>query len=396
MTKIQLRRDTAANWSTNNPTLSAGEPCFETDTGRLKIGDGITAYNSLPYQGGTSDTAVTTDTAQTISGKKTFDNDIVINQWNSNISPVREAHIDLSNGNGNAFISANGTDKAFGMYTKNSEGIQLCTDGLDYTKGLSIKPSSLTFKNSDGTVIDLLAGGGGDIPVATSTTLGGIKIGTVASTKLSLDEENKIRLDSSATLTNPLLSETVTTKKLYLGHLPADSYNPAISYDEENYVCNMLMKARQNHNGFVSYDLVDTIIKGKSLQFGDETNQYDVITKSPVNNEYMSHMAMPSNKYIDLELGVSGTTYTAPVDGYFCVTTYSNNEDGFHSIELFYNQTVDYTKPFIRWQIASQAAYGGGLALVKKGQNVCIGYSRIDLLKSQLKFIYAVGSEPAS
>jgi hypothetical protein len=396
MTKIQLRRDTAANWSTNNPTLSAGEPCFETDTGKLKIGDGITAYNSLPYQGGTSDTTVTTDTDQTISGKKTFANDIVINQWNHNISPVREAHIDLSNGSGNIFISTNGTDKTFGMYTKSSEGIQLCADALDYTKGLSIKPSSLTFKNSDGTVIDLLAGGGGDIPVATSTTLGGVKIGTVASTKLSLDEENKIRLDSSATLNNPLLSETVTTKKLYLGHLPADSYNPAISYDEENYVCNMLMKARQSHNGFVSYGLVDTIIKGKSLQFGDETNQYDVITKSPVNNEYMSHMAMPSNKYIDLELGASGTTYTAPADGYFCATTYSNNEDGFHSIDLFYNQAVDYTKPFIRWQIASQEAYGGGLALVKKGQNVCIGYSRINLLKSQLKFIYAVGSEPAS
>lgn len=32
MTKIQLRRDTAANWSTNNPIPSAREPCFETDT----------------------------------------------------------------------------------------------------------------------------------------------------------------------------------------------------------------------------------------------------------------------------------------------------------------------------------------------------------------------------
>lgn len=41
--KIQLRRDTAANWSTYNPTLSAGEPGFETDTGKLKIGDGRTS-----------------------------------------------------------------------------------------------------------------------------------------------------------------------------------------------------------------------------------------------------------------------------------------------------------------------------------------------------------------
>lgn len=41
-TKIQLRRDTAANWVTHNPTLSAGEPGFEVDTGKLKIGDGKT------------------------------------------------------------------------------------------------------------------------------------------------------------------------------------------------------------------------------------------------------------------------------------------------------------------------------------------------------------------
>jgi hypothetical protein len=47
--QIQLRRDTAANWTANNPTLAQGEPALETDTGRLKFGDGATAYNSLAY-----------------------------------------------------------------------------------------------------------------------------------------------------------------------------------------------------------------------------------------------------------------------------------------------------------------------------------------------------------
>jgi hypothetical protein len=47
--QIQLRRDTAANWTTNNPILLQGEPALETDTGRLKFGDGTTAYNSLAY-----------------------------------------------------------------------------------------------------------------------------------------------------------------------------------------------------------------------------------------------------------------------------------------------------------------------------------------------------------
>lgn len=46
---IQLRRDTAANWASNNPTPVAGQPCFETDTKKMKVGDGSTAYNSLAY-----------------------------------------------------------------------------------------------------------------------------------------------------------------------------------------------------------------------------------------------------------------------------------------------------------------------------------------------------------
>ena len=46
-TKIQLRRDTAADC--NNPTLSAGEFGWESDTNRFKIGTGSTAWNSLSY-----------------------------------------------------------------------------------------------------------------------------------------------------------------------------------------------------------------------------------------------------------------------------------------------------------------------------------------------------------
>lgn len=47
--KIQLRRDTAANWSTYNPKLNAGEPGVEIDTSYVKIGDGINNWNNLPY-----------------------------------------------------------------------------------------------------------------------------------------------------------------------------------------------------------------------------------------------------------------------------------------------------------------------------------------------------------
>jgi len=47
--RILLRRDTSANWSANNPVLASGEPGYETDTYRMKIGDGTTQWLSLPY-----------------------------------------------------------------------------------------------------------------------------------------------------------------------------------------------------------------------------------------------------------------------------------------------------------------------------------------------------------
>jgi hypothetical protein len=48
-TQIQLRRDTAADWTSANPTLAEGEVGYETDTGDFKIGDGATAWSSLSY-----------------------------------------------------------------------------------------------------------------------------------------------------------------------------------------------------------------------------------------------------------------------------------------------------------------------------------------------------------
>lgn len=43
------RRDSAANWTFNNPTLLAGELGYESDTGKWKVGDGTTAWTSLAY-----------------------------------------------------------------------------------------------------------------------------------------------------------------------------------------------------------------------------------------------------------------------------------------------------------------------------------------------------------
>jgi hypothetical protein len=46
---IQFRRDTAANWTSANPTLADGEMGIESDTQKYKIGNGYTVWNSLSY-----------------------------------------------------------------------------------------------------------------------------------------------------------------------------------------------------------------------------------------------------------------------------------------------------------------------------------------------------------
>lgn len=48
-TKIVLRNDLAANWTSNNPILLSGELGIETDTSYFKIGDGGHNWNDLPY-----------------------------------------------------------------------------------------------------------------------------------------------------------------------------------------------------------------------------------------------------------------------------------------------------------------------------------------------------------
>jgi hypothetical protein len=48
-TKIQLRRDTASNWTNANPILAQGEAGLELVTNRVKYGDGSTPWTSLAY-----------------------------------------------------------------------------------------------------------------------------------------------------------------------------------------------------------------------------------------------------------------------------------------------------------------------------------------------------------
>jgi hypothetical protein len=62
VTQVQVRRGTASQWTSANPTLASGEWGFETDTGKTKIGNGSTAWTSLAYVGAGTVTSITAGT----------------------------------------------------------------------------------------------------------------------------------------------------------------------------------------------------------------------------------------------------------------------------------------------------------------------------------------------
>ena len=65
--RIQHRRGSAAEWTVNNPILFAGELGYETDTTRIKVGDGVTQWVNLAYVGqfGANDLDALTDVSIT-------------------------------------------------------------------------------------------------------------------------------------------------------------------------------------------------------------------------------------------------------------------------------------------------------------------------------------------
>jgi len=60
--RLQLRRGGAQEWANANPTLAQGELGIELDTGRFKIGDGVSAWNTLRYERPVESTSNTANT----------------------------------------------------------------------------------------------------------------------------------------------------------------------------------------------------------------------------------------------------------------------------------------------------------------------------------------------
>lgn len=93
-TTFKLKRGLASRWIEVNPILAQGEPGFILDENRLKIGDGVTAWNDLPYIGESNVfSAPTVEDFPTVGANYVIykaEKERKIYQWNTDLGDYEE------------------------------------------------------------------------------------------------------------------------------------------------------------------------------------------------------------------------------------------------------------------------------------------------------------------
>ena len=400
MTTIKFRRDTSANWTSVNPIPAQGEPCYETDTGKLKIGNGSDNYVTLPYvsDGGGSagttdytqlenkpqinsveltgnktlndlgiqpkgnyltalpDNAVTTDTDQTITSSKTFTKSITT----ASIYPKEE-------------ITFDSTSQY--RYINNIDSI---------TGGYHAQNGYLTFKG-DTTLV-------GDNKLVLDGRTGGLKLTAASSASITCENDliaPNIRTTANGTikLTHPTNTAggLITLSNNY-GQLSISS-----SGGDNN---NLFGVVRGSAHALINGDNIETkdkdgnvhtYINSKNIDITymkwDDTNK-----KLTVDTAAVAGLAMPSTTKVDLTLGASGTTYTAPANGWVAIYATQTANSGWIKLEGT-NLTTWLQQTASNYIIA-------GYIPIHKDETFYVYYG--DIRTNYFRFVYSVGSKPTT
>lgn len=253
MTQIQLRRATAASWASVNPILALGEVGLETDTYKLKVGNGTSQWTSLNYYvhswadllsrpsnlvagGGNANGYATLDANAKVPANQ-LPNSIMEYQgtWNASTNSPTLADGDGSAATGNVYRVTTGGTRNLG------------SGSISFNVGDYVIYNGSAWEKSDTTdAVSSVAGRTGDVTLTvadiggnTTTALGvgSVELGHASDTTLSrssagvlaVEGVNVPTVSSTSTLTNKRITPRVGTT--------ASSATPSIdtdSFDQYN------------------------------------------------------------------------------------------------------------------------------------------------------------------
>ena len=149
---LKIRRDTAANWASEDPILGIGEFGYDTTNAQIKLGDGVTAWSSLAlYAEGASSGLTATDIGSAIQA------------YDANLAAISSL-----TASENAFIVANG-----------STFVKASTTTAQNYLGYGTLASQSTFAPTDlGETLAVAKGGTGSTTAANARTALGLVIDT--------------------------------------------------------------------------------------------------------------------------------------------------------------------------------------------------------------------------
>jgi hypothetical protein len=194
VTQIQIRRGTASQWTSANPTLASGEFGYESDTGKAKIGNGSTAWNSLAYQGAGTVTSITAGTGLS-GGAITTSGTIAIDSTVATLTGVQTLTNKTATGliYTQTLLTPSFTTNAYTLVLGDQGDILLASNGS--TAGTISIPTNASVAFPIGTQITIIQTGSGQLTIqaASSGTT------TVASTGATSTAPKLRAINSSAT-----------------------------------------------------------------------------------------------------------------------------------------------------------------------------------------------------
>ena len=198
-TKIQLRRDTAADWTSNNPTLAAGEFGWESDTNRFKIGTGSAAWNSLEYADTLKSLGDMSITGSTLSAPS--NGDLTLTTSGSGKVNISNAYtLPSSDGSANQVLQTNGSGVlSFGSVSVGDFSFNGSTMSSPSNADITLSPGG-----TGGVVASALRISGTTISSDDSSTVNindGLNVDGTANVEGALTTNTSLGLASGATVT---------------------------------------------------------------------------------------------------------------------------------------------------------------------------------------------------
>jgi hypothetical protein len=188
VTQIQIRRGTASQWTSANPTLAAGEFGYESDTGKFKIGTGSTAWTSLSYQGAGTVTSITAGTGLS-GGAITTSGTIAIDSTVATLTGTQTF-----------------TNKTLTTPTLDDPKINLAFDaqtGTSYTTVLNDNGQLVTMNNSSANTLSIPTNASVAYPIGTQINV--LQIGAGQTTIQAVTSGTTTILSTGATAAAPKL-----------------------------------------------------------------------------------------------------------------------------------------------------------------------------------------------